>query len=78
MIECTLHMHESDCNGPEFQDEIPFKEGRMLDLRNSNFWKNGKIVILITKLLFRLKIRNLFSRSRMTKRIALLESSREI
>ena len=40
--------------------------------------KNGKIVILITKLLFRLKIRNLLSRYRMTKRIAPLESSREI
>ena len=32
--------------------------------------KMAKIVILITKLLFRLKIRNLFSRYRMTKRIA--------
>ena len=29
MIECTLHMHVSDYNGPEFWDEIPFKEGRM-------------------------------------------------
>ena len=29
MVECTLHMHVSDCNCPEFQDEIPFKEGRM-------------------------------------------------
>ena len=29
MIECTLHMHVSDSNGPEFRDEIPFKEGRM-------------------------------------------------
>ena len=37
---------------------------------NSNFLKNGKIVILV-------KIRN-FSRSRMTKRTSLLESSREI
>ena len=40
--------------------------------------KMAKIVILITKLLFRLKIRNLFSRYRMTKRITPLESSREI
>ena len=37
---------------------------------NSNFLKNGKIVILV-------KIRN-FSRSRITKRISSLESSREI
>ena len=29
MIECALHMHESDCDCPEFRDEIPFKEGRM-------------------------------------------------
>ena len=29
MIECALHMHVSDCNCPEFQDEITFKEGRM-------------------------------------------------
>ena len=38
---------------------------------NSNFLKNGKIVILV-------KIRNLFSRSRMTKRISPLELSHEI
>ena len=50
MVECTLHMHVRDCDCPEFWDEIPFKEGRMQDPRNSNFWKNGKIVILVTKL----------------------------
>ena len=38
---------------------------------NSNFWKKGKIIISV-------KIRNLFFRSRMTKRISPLESSREI
>ena len=27
MVECTLHMHVSDCDCPEFRDEIPFKEG---------------------------------------------------
>ena len=37
---------------------------------NSNFWKNGKMVILV-------KTQN-FSRSRMTKRISPLESSCEI
>ena len=55
MIECTLHMYVSDCDCPEFRDEIPFKEGRMQDPRNSNFWKNGKIVISITKLLISVK-----------------------
>ena len=29
MIECALHMHVSDSDCPEFQDEIPYKEGRM-------------------------------------------------
>ena len=29
IIECALHMHVSDCDCPEFRDEIPFKEGRM-------------------------------------------------
>ena len=28
-IPCTLHMHVSGCDCPEFQDEIPFKKGRM-------------------------------------------------
>ena len=27
MIECTLHMHVSDYDCPEFRDEIPFKGG---------------------------------------------------
>ena len=38
---------------------------------NSNFWKKGKIVISV-------KIKNLFSRSRMKKWISPLQSSREI
>ena len=29
MVLCTLHMHVSDYDCPEFRDEIPFKEGRM-------------------------------------------------
>ena len=29
MVKCMLHMHVSDCDCPEFRDEIPFKEGRM-------------------------------------------------
>ena len=50
MVECMLHMHVFDNDRFEFQDEIPLKEGRMLDLRNSNLWNKGKIVILVTKL----------------------------
>ena len=50
MVEFTLHMHVSDSDCLEFRDEIPFKEGRMQDPRNSNFWNKGKIVISITKL----------------------------
>ena len=29
MMYCTLHMHVSDGDCPEFRNEIPFKEGRM-------------------------------------------------
>ena len=29
MVECASHMHVSDCDCPEFRDEILFKEGRM-------------------------------------------------
>ena len=29
MVECTLHMHVSEYDCPEFRDEIPFNEGRM-------------------------------------------------
>ena len=47
MVECTLHMHVSDCDCPEFRDEIPFKEGECKTRENSNFWKKGKIVILV-------------------------------
>ena len=78
MVECTLHTHVNDFDCFEFRDEIPFKEGRMLDPRNFNLWKNGKIVISIIKLPFRLKIYNLSSRSWMMKQIAPLESSRKI
>ena len=50
MVECASHMHVSDCDCPEFRDEIPFKERRMKDPRDFNLWKKGKIIILITKL----------------------------
>ena len=46
------------------------RRGECKTQENSNFLKNGKIVISV-------KIRN-FSRSRMTKRTSPLESSREI
>ena len=29
MIECALHMHVCDSDCSEFQNEIPYKEGRM-------------------------------------------------
>ena len=29
MVECTLDMHVSEYDCPEFRDEIHFKEGRM-------------------------------------------------
>ena len=29
MVECTMHMHVSECDCSEFQDEIPFTEGKM-------------------------------------------------
>ena len=54
----------------EFQEEIFLRRGECETSENPNFLRNDKMVILI-------KIRN-FSRSRMTKRISSLESSREI
>ena len=61
-----------------FGTKFLFRRGECKTRENSKFWKKGKIVISITKLLMRLKILNLFSRSRMMKRISPLESSREI
>ena len=29
MVLCTLHIRVSDCDCPEFRDEIPFKDERM-------------------------------------------------
>ena len=29
MVLCTLYMHVSDCDCPEFRDKIPFKEGKI-------------------------------------------------
>ena len=61
MVECTLHMDVSDYDFPEFRDEIPFKEGRMENVRpekfqflekgqNRNF--GYKIVILVKNMKF--------------------------
>ena len=58
------------CDCTEFQDEILLMRGECKTRENSNFLKNGKMVISI-------KIRN-FSISRMTKRTSPLESSYEI
>ena len=53
-----------------FGTKFLLRRGECKTRENSNFLKNGKIVILI-------KPQN-FSRSRMTKHISPLESSREI
>ena len=47
MALCTLHMHVSDCDCPEFWDEILFRRGECKTREISNFWKKGKIVISI-------------------------------
>ena len=70
MVEYTLHMHVSVVIVQNFGTKFFLRSGECKTRENSNFWKNGKIVILV-------KNRN-FSRSRMTKRISPLESSREI
>ena len=54
----------------EFRDEILLRGEECKTHENFNFLKKGKMVISV-------KIQN-FSRSRMTKRTSLLESSREI
>ena len=58
------------CDCTEFRDEILLREEECKTRENSNFLKNGKMVISV-------KIQN-FSRYRMTKRTLPLESSREI
>ena len=71
MVECTLDMHVSDVIVQIFGTKFLLMRGECKTREISNFWKNGKIVISV-------KILNLFSRSRMTKRVSPLESSREI
>ena len=66
-----LHMHVVRCVCAwNFRTKFFLRRGECKTRENSNFLKNGKIVILV-------KIRN-FSRSRMMKRTSLLESSHEI
>ena len=66
-----LHMHVVGCICAwNFGTKFFLRRGECKIRENSNFLKKGKIVILV-------KIQK-FSRSRMTKRISLLESSREI
>ena len=66
-----LHMHVDgwECAW-NFGKKLFLRRGECETPENSNFLKKGKIVISV-------KIRN-FSRSRMTKRISPLASSREI
>ena len=54
MVECTLHLHVSDFDCPEFRDEIPFKGGENVRLKKFQFlekWQNRyfgyKIVISV-------------------------------
>ena len=42
MVECTLHVHVSDCNCFEFQDEIPFKGGENVRPEKFQFLENGQ------------------------------------
>ena len=63
-------MHVIFCDCVEFRDEILLRGEECKTPENSNFMKNGKMVISV-------KIWN-FSRSRMTKQISPLESSYEI
>ena len=66
-----LHMHVVGCLCAwNFGMKFFLRRGECKIQENSNFRKNGKIVISV-------KIRN-FSRSRMTKRISSLELSRKI
>ena len=63
-------MHVICCDRVEFRDEILLRGEECKTRENSNFLKNGKMVILI-------KIHN-FYRSRVMKRTSPLESSRKI
>ena len=66
-----LRMHVVGCVCAwNFGTKFSLRRGECETPENSNFLKNGKIVISV-------KIQN-FSRSRMTKRTSPLESSREI
>ena len=63
-------MHVSDVYVREFRGRNSVKGGNVKPEKNSTFLKNGKTVILVEN--------RKFSRSRMTKRTAPLNSSREI
>ena len=63
-------MHVIFCDCTEFRNEILLRGEECNTRENSDFLKNGKMVISI-------KIQN-FSRSRMMKRTLLLEFSRDI
>ena len=66
-----LHIHVVGCVCAwNFGTKFFLRRGECKTRENFNFWKKGKIVISV-------KIQN-FSRSRMTKQISPLESSRDI
>ena len=71
MVECTLQMHVSDVIVQNFGTKFLLRRG---ECKTREIPISGKMA----KSSFRLKIRNLFFRYRMTKRISPLESSREI
>ena len=55
MVECTLHMHVSDCDFPEFQDEIPFKEGENVKPEKFQFLEKVKNRNFVYKILISVK-----------------------
>ena len=42
MIECTLHMYVSNCDCPEFWDEIPFLGGDNVRPEKFQFLEKGQ------------------------------------
>ena len=47
MVEYTLHMHVSVVIVQNFETKFLLRRRECKTRENSNFWKNGKIVILV-------------------------------
>ena len=47
MVECTLHMHVSDVIVQNFGTKFNLRMRECKTRENSNFWKNGKIIISV-------------------------------